>query len=115
MRISDWSSDVCSSDLVVDLLVPEVALHADAGRLQPVDHLKRIGIGVGHDGRHHRLHRREPERQPACEMLDQYADEPLIRSEEHTSETPVTNAHIVCRLLLEKKKQNHKKHKQTRI
>src|SRR3546814_6175817 len=25
------------------------------------------------------------------------------RSEEHTSETPVTNAHIVCRLLLEKK------------
>src|SRR3546814_10696510 len=27
------------------------------------------------------------------------------RSEEHTSETPVTNAHLVCRLLLEKKKQ----------
>src|SRR3546814_5020655 len=29
---------------------------------------------------------------------------PGSRSEEHTSETPVTNAHIVCRLLLEKKK-----------
>src|SRR3546814_4681273 len=28
----------------------------------------------------------------------------LDRSEEHTSETPVTNAHLVCRLLLEKKK-----------
>src|SRR3546814_8394164 len=28
------------------------------------------------------------------------------RSEEHTSELPVTNAHIVCRLLLEKKKKN---------
>src|SRR3546814_4449374 len=26
------------------------------------------------------------------------------RSEEHTSETPVTNAQLVCRLLLEKKK-----------
>src|SRR5213594_5202829 len=26
------------------------------------------------------------------------------RSEEHTSETPVTNAYLVCRLLLEKKK-----------
>src|SRR3546814_4328288 len=26
------------------------------------------------------------------------------RSEEHTSETPVTNAHLVCRLLLEKNK-----------
>src|SRR3546814_10693714 len=28
----------------------------------------------------------------------------LDRSEEHTSELPVTNAHLVCRLLLEKKK-----------
>src|SRR3546814_1754511 len=27
-----------------------------------------------------------------------------LRSEEHTSETPVTNAHLVCRLLLAKKK-----------
>src|SRR3546814_10667787 len=26
-----------------------------------------------------------------------------FRSEEHTSGTPVTNAHLVCRLLLEKK------------
>src|SRR3546814_1607843 len=30
------------------------------------------------------------------------------RSEEHTSETPVTNAHLVCRLLLEKKKTKNK-------
>src|SRR3546814_5639765 len=30
------------------------------------------------------------------------------RSEEHTSGTPVTNAHLVCRLLLEKKKQQIK-------
>src|SRR3546814_3819452 len=29
----------------------------------------------------------------------------VVRSEEHTSELPVTNAHLVCRLLLEKKKQ----------
>src|SRR3546814_6923608 len=28
----------------------------------------------------------------------------VSRSEEHTSELPVTNAHLVCRLLLEKKK-----------
>src|SRR3546814_4582673 len=28
---------------------------------------------------------------------------PYERSEEHTSETPVTNAQLVCRLLLEKK------------
>src|SRR3546814_4657352 len=31
-----------------------------------------------------------------------------IRSEEHTSGTPVTNAHLVCRLLLEKKNKTHK-------
>src|SRR3546814_2119426 len=30
----------------------------------------------------------------------------MERSEEHTSETPVTNAHLVCRLLLEKKKKD---------
>src|SRR3546814_7973080 len=29
------------------------------------------------------------------------------RSEEHTSGTPVTNAHLVCRLLLEKKKKQN--------
>src|SRR3546814_4824751 len=29
------------------------------------------------------------------------------RSEEHTSETPVTNAHLVCRLLLAKKNIQH--------
>src|SRR3546814_1051787 len=34
------------------------------------------------------------------------------RSEEHTSELPVTNAHLVCRLLLEKKKQ-YQAHKNT--
>src|SRR3546814_14725696 len=32
-------------------------------------------------------------------------DAALRRSEEHTSEFQVTNAHLVCRLLLEKKKE----------
>src|SRR3546814_9558213 len=36
-----------------------------------------------------------------------------FRSEEHTSETPVTNAHLVCRLLLEKKQQNKRRNKYT--
>src|SRR3546814_8483065 len=36
--------------------------------------------------------------------------EALDRSEEHTSELPVTNAHLVCRLLLEKKKQYKSRH-----
>src|SRR3546814_8684290 len=34
------------------------------------------------------------------------APEGCDRSEEHTSETPVTNAHLVCRLLLEKNKRS---------
>src|SRR3546814_10630411 len=33
-----------------------------------------------------------------------HAKDLLRRSEEHTSELQVTNAHLVCRLLLEKKK-----------
>src|SRR3546814_1273285 len=38
----------------------------------------------------------------------------LGRSEEHTSELQVTNAHLVCRLLLEKKKNTtHKETKNT--
>src|SRR3546814_3535737 len=32
------------------------------------------------------------------------------RSEEHTSELPVTNAHLVCRLMLEKTKQHLQRH-----
>src|SRR3546814_1171168 len=39
---------------------------------------------------------------PECrEVISIFFDQ--HRSEEHTSETPVTNAHLVCRLLLEKK------------
>src|SRR3546814_2040383 len=38
---------------------------------------------------------------------------PSVRSEEHTSETPVTNAHLVCRLLLEKKNKTNNKHHAT--
>src|SRR3546814_3973679 len=47
----------------------------------------------------------EPERQ-VCENALRCASSPVCgqdgRSEEHTSD-PVTNAHLVCRLLLEKK------------
>src|SRR3546814_2118027 len=35
-----------------------------------------------------------------------WGDPRLYRSEEHTSELQVTNAHLVCRLLLEKKQQD---------
>src|SRR3546814_9722350 len=38
-----------------------------------------------------------------------------VRSEEHTSELTVTNAHLVCRLLLEKKKQQQSTLKTLRV
>src|SRR3546814_2315175 len=36
-----------------------------------------------------------------------FGSPPAGRSEEHTSELQVTNAHLVCRLLLEKNKKRH--------
>src|SRR3546814_6264511 len=44
--------------------------------------------------RHGQFRRRNPDAEYRC-----------ARSEEHTSELQVTNAHLVCRLLLEKKKE----------
>src|SRR3546814_9646307 len=47
---------------------------------------------------------RKPGASPACSSNQASSAEVVVlRSEEHTSETPVTNAHLVCRLLLEKK------------
>src|SRR3546814_1848545 len=53
-------------------------------------------VGLRAAGRHRLLHNlRGGDPLPVVER----------RSEEHTSELPVTNAQLVCRLLLEKKKQ----------
>src|SRR5687768_18190626 len=78
----DWSSDVCSSDLdgrtvaAMDVLAPG------------------IGEIIGGSQREERL-----------EVLDRRMEEMGLdaRSEEHTSELQ-SRLHLVCRLLLEKKK-----------
>ena len=68
------------SDLVVDLLVAQVGLDAQAGAPRGGrDHLG-VFVALGGDGRDHRLDRREPEREIAGEMLDQDADETLHRA-----------------------------------
>src|SRR3546814_5428093 len=115
MRISDWSSDVCSSDLQRGVLVghrqqrlelSEAALgapvlgqfHRGARELavlfelgfEQLEQRERIGRRAGKTGQH-------------LAVLAQAAHLARVRSEEHTSGTPVTNAHLVCRLLLEKK------------
>src|SRR3546814_1633334 len=74
MRISDWSSDVCSSDL------------------REYDFIKHLSP----ESRHMRFLAQINE--PGAAMLDQ-----LKIGRAHVC-TPVTNAHLVCRLLLEKKK-----------
>src|SRR2546429_6305592 len=81
----DWSSDVCSSDLGLRLLVASVALHP--GGRPEVRHLRQRRV-AGEDGGRQRAR-------------------PQQRSEEHTSELQ-SRLHLVCRLLLEKKKKSSK-------
>src|SRR3546814_16893490 len=58
MRISDWSSDVCSSDLLADRLATERAVTAELGdrALRPVAELayQRQAGGVAEGREHHR-------------------------------------------------------------
>src|SRR3546814_1502231 len=97
MRISDWSSDVCSSDLLgrigehaaldplqqpVGLIAGKIRLEAQAARAGLLAQrlgLVALGIVVGES-----------------RVLVQIGRAHVC--------TPVTNAHLVCRLLLEKKK-----------
>src|SRR3546814_4695155 len=86
MRISDWSSDVCSSDLLhhrrIDLPQPDrvVEIGAERGEANPA----RIDAGLIEQEQEHRVigiaERRDPDRL-AGEILHR-GD----RSEEHTSE-----------------------------
>src|SRR3546814_4313692 len=95
MRISDWSSDVCSSDLLiaeqarhlvgVEVIAVAVAGAADISRpiIGCIAYRERFGDACGADARV------GPDRNK------------LGRA--HVC-TPVTNEHLVCRLQLEKKK-----------
>src|SRR3546814_8477249 len=95
MRISDWSSDVCSSDLARkdDVFrrharrerAFELAPRNDVGAIAlPRQHAEHAEIGVALDREGDVLARNKIGRAHVC--------------------TPVTNAHLVCRLLLEKNK-----------
>src|SRR3546814_1922368 len=124
MRISDWSSDVCSSDLEglgrlgveIDEDEPGMLVQGDrhqaeffrvqAGKAPLVGDSLHTAVQVegpamiGAAKRCRLAARAVGDRHPAMT-----AD--IVRSEEHTSGTPVTNAHLVCRLLLDKKKHKH--------
>src|SRR3546814_7122960 len=105
MRISDWSSDVCSSDLDLrglgvehqviivemragDMPVEILGLEIERERIGE-DAVQRFGDCLGGVGLEigRRLQRRD---------------------RKSTRLNPVTNAHLVCRLLLENKKKKRR-------
>src|SRR3546814_7192901 len=114
MRISDWSSDVCSSDLlrVAALLgqQPQAAVvwHPAEVIEGPVDPA-RIAEPVS--GAQRFVGRIEAD-DPTVLVVDRtQRDRGAIAKigREHVC-TPVTNAHLVCRLLLEKKNKHKRQH-----
>src|SRR3546814_4374603 len=115
MRISDWSSDVCSSDLPA-LSSGRTPAGRTWPRLQPHRLQDREGSGVAGTARaDERMRMGESSMRkvlfaamavaglclaaglPAFGQLNDITDRKSTRL------NPVTNAHLVCRLLLEKK------------
>ncbi len=69
------------ADLISNLLLPLVELHAEAGRRQAVAYRPRVfGVSIG-NRQDHDLDRRQPERERPGIVLDQQGDEPLETAE----------------------------------
>src|SRR3546814_5224711 len=107
MRISDWSSDVCSSDLPARRQETEDHESRVAHRIKhriaaiAIGH-RHLAIAIDDDGRILQYLPRalDPDGDRQC-----HPQRPLRHQDRKcTRLTPVTNAHLVCRLLLEKKK-----------
>src|SRR3546814_8508151 len=104
MRISDWSSDVCSSDLrIACTSVPETAFcNASATRTMsrrlPLGRRARPGLNAPNTNVGSFTHRRRGER-------DRSTSSGQKIDRKSTRLSSVTNAQLVCRLLLAKK--NH--------
>src|SRR3546814_8730589 len=129
MRISDWSSDVCSSDLDVGRNVAEIFQQiggiggerevADARIAQPdieseIDaanglrfEVTILVIDILHPA--HRIDAGASEKSDVVRGGRKTENRGVarpMRSEEHTSEPTVTNATLVCSLLLDKRNVN---------
>src|SRR2546422_5993480 len=100
----DWSSDVCSSDLFAGPMRPDHAAMIGAHRARESDvsegaeDLEQVhaAAGRGMSGLVKLAVTRDPDVATDRSSL-------ALRSEEHTSELQ-SRLHLVCRLLLEKKK-----------
>src|SRR3546814_17183253 len=69
MRISDWSSDVCSSDLAIPCVPAQGSVGA-SGDLAPLAHLSAAMLGQGRIALHGEI-------MPAAEALQRLELEPL--------------------------------------
>src|SRR3546814_7156911 len=118
MRISDWSSDVCSSDLpaprvrfsaATTLWTTPKSVLSSSSLMTPLraNEVGTVRSTMAPSGMMPPLtwltSTLEP---PDCADAPPTSRLPC-RSEEHTSELQVNNAHLVCRLLLDKKKDNN--------
>src|SRR3546814_7878966 len=117
MRISDWSSDVCSSDLHLDRLITDCGTGCDyrPGLLHG-DHRRRHVAATRRHVAHLRDHYgytslRAVERDEIAALVatrDYHGGSLVMRGGHQIGRahvcTPVTNAHLVFRLLLENQK-----------
>src|SRR3546814_3411814 len=122
MRISDWSSDVCSSDLPADqqAVLTEKAKEIMTGWAFPfARHVRNLVDGIGRDCREVSL--AENARLaaganaigvPEAEIEALLDSDDELRSEEHTSELQSLMRISYAVFCLKKKKQNHKQHTQ---
>src|SRR3546814_9937884 len=119
MRISDWSSDVCSSDLFADRhRAAQRVEHADLHRFGAAAARRFVLLAACADHPHageQRADQHLPLKPLAHIVLRLNFAPSASRADAATSPdksyigrahdwTPVTNAHLVCRLLLDKKK-----------
>src|SRR3546814_4384218 len=115
MRISDWSSDVCSSDLDGADARPAVAAHARAredllagaiAAFGPADPVRRIGRrhDTGRIVAGDRRHAAQIDDQRANVVRGQVPQAQIDRSEEHTSELQSLMRNSYAVFCLKKKK-----------
>src|SRR3546814_5947169 len=111
MRISDWSSDVCSSDLLSALELARAGLldvlasdYVPVSLLAATLCLAEAGIGITLP---QAVRMASLNAARAAGLDDRGEIAPGKRADQNGRAhvcTPVTNAHLVCRLLPEKKK-----------
>src|SRR3546814_3456402 len=112
MRISDWSSDVCSSDLLLEPLGPDADDEAeqaecDRGQQQEGDHRHRMRDMQRYEQRGGREEDQHEHHRFGCRRADE-AHHHLERRENGRAHvcTSVTTAHLVCGLMLEERRRH---------